>query len=428
MSVSIKNICEFIWWLEDEYQLLTLDADGVKFWQVARMKVYYSIAEELGVLARPHQEMAGYSKIFAFLNYIKHSFSSAFIFRNKVDALIVEHPRGLSIGDNKVVDIYTYYLANKLRERGVCCKSLEPPYLGKHIKSSSEHSIPIDGFSVAAKVLSSISNIKNTEIIEHTANKIEKELLAKFGIKLNLFPLLHSETKAYVGKYKVAKWMLAKLKPSTLYIVVSYGYFHFVKAAKDLGINVIELQHGTYSKYHLGYSYPCGLKDTSYIPDYLHVWNDYWKKVNVLPIASENVLVTGFLHGKEQFDKYKFLGKNKQITVLSQGVIGKQLAAKLDFIVNTYPDYVIYFKLHPGEYGRWHEYPLLKQMSLSGKVVVVEKTDLYKLLAESEYQVGVFSTALFEGIELGCKTILFDLPGIEYMDELISSGEVHAIY
>jgi hypothetical protein len=428
MSVSVKEICEIIWSLEDKYQLLTLEADGVKFWQIARMRMYYLIAEKAGVLAKPHRVMNGPGKFFASLNYIKNAFSTFKIFKSKVDVLMVEHPRGVDIGDGKIVDIYTYYLANNLRKNGIRCKSIEPPYLGRHIKSSSPYSVAVDGLSVVAKLLSVFYKIKNKKEIKEISAIIEQEIYNKFDFQIHIYSILLFETKAHRSKYKVAKWFLRKLNPKELYVVVSYGYFHFVKAAKELGIKVIELQHGTYSKYHLGYSYPHGVTDLTYIPDYLYVWNDYWKQINVLPVVNENVVVTGFLYGEEKFKKYKNLRKKKQIVVLSQGVIGKQLSSKLDFIIKKHPEHAIYYKLHPGEYGRWMDYPLLNHMVLAKKVHVVENTDLYKLLAESEFQIGVFSTALFEGMELGCKTILVDLPGIEYMEELIRSGQVFDVY
>ena len=52
-------------------------------------------------------------------------------------------------------------------------------------------------------------------------------------------------------------------------------------------------------------------------------------------------------------------------------------------------------------------------------VSIVTNVDLYEYLAKSEYQAGVFSTALYEGVEFNCKTILLKLPGIEYMDQFI---------
>ena len=45
--------------------------------------------------------------------------------------------------------------------------------------------------------------------------------------------------------------------------------------------------------------------------------------------------------------------------------------------------------------------------------------DLYEFLSRVEYQVGVFSTTLYEGVEFNCKTILLYLPGIKYMDKFI---------
>jgi len=44
---------------------------------------------------------------------------------------------------------------------------------------------------------------------------------------------------------------------------------------------------------------------------------------------------------------------------------------------------------------------------------------LYKLFAESRIQVGVNSTAIYEGLSFGLQTILLDLPGVEYMDYLV---------
>jgi hypothetical protein len=36
--------------------------------------------------------------------------------------------------------------------------------------------------------------------------------------------------------------------------------------------------------------------------------------------------------------------------------------------------------------------------------------------------VGVFSTAIYEGIALGCRTCVVDLPGVEYMTRLVDAG------
>ncbi len=62
------------------------------------------------------------------------------------------------------------------------------------------------------------------------------------------------------------------------------GRGELIKAANDLNIEIIELQHGTYSKYHLGYSFPNNNNNNkhTYFPTKFYVWNKYWKDLNKL--------------------------------------------------------------------------------------------------------------------------------------------------
>ena len=39
----------------------------------------------------------------------------------------------------------------------------------------------------------------------------------------------------------------------------------------------------------------------------------------------------------------------------------------------------------------------------------------------SKIQIGVFSTAIYEGLGLSCNTFLYNLNGVEYMQALIDS-------
>ena len=82
----------------------------------------------------------------------------------------------------------------------------------------------------------------------------------------------------------------------------------------------------------------------------------------------------------------------------------------------------VVYKLHPGEVSRWREeYP---QLASTGEINVVGEDGpaLYHLLSESRAQVGVYTTVLYEGLCFDLDTYLVDLPGIEYMDELLERG------
>ena len=52
---------------------------------------------------------------------------------------------------------------------------------------------------------------------------------------------------------------------------------------------------------------------------------------------------------------------------------------------------------------------------------------LYELMAKSNYQIGAFSTAIYEGLMFNCKTFIVDVPGTEYLNDLIEKGYVFKI-
>lgn len=425
---TVQQLCDFIWSLEEEFSLLDMEIDGVKLWLISRVNIYYMLAEKSGLLSKPHNKISTNRKLFEGLNNLPNAFKSFLSIETGLDAVIIEHPRGVLLDDGRVVDIYTNHLRDDFEKHGLAYQTIEPAYMGRHIKTKHSKTLYIDGLSLLSKIISCGTRTKQKSNLKHVTDELSTKTKDCTGININYHKIFERELKKFNSRYITARWFFLKSKPRKLYLTVGYGYFHFVKAAKDLGIEVIELQHGTFSKYHLGYSYPISKPDTAYLPDQFYVWSDFWKNCNVLPIPEDRIKVYSFRHGMEKLQKYGKVEKKKQITIISQGVIGKDLAKKVPQILKEYPGYKVNFKLHPGEFGRWKEYPRLNELVKLQKVTVLEDVDLYKLLAESEYQAGVFSTAIFEGIDLGCKTILFSLPGIEYMDELIDAGKVDVIY
>jgi len=66
-------------------------------------------------------------------------------------------------------------------------------------------------------------------------------------------------------------------------------------------------------------------------------------------------------------------------------------------------------------------YPWLINANI--KILDDSKTSLYNLFSESEIQVGVASTAVYEGLAFGLKTYILDVPGSEYFQPLIDAGQ-----
>ena len=209
-----------------------------------------------------------------------------------------------------------------------------------------------------------------------------------------------------------------------LYVVVSYGRASSIDAARSLGIEVVELQHGIISPHHPGYGVSSKGLELTYFPDKFYAWSDFWKSVYDELCLPVEVVNHGFPFLYDGIDKYLNMPKDpNKIVVISQGTIGKDLASFIFQNQFALKNYQIKYKLHPGEYAVWKEYSDLLKLNELKNVEVIKACDLYALLSDSKYVIGVYSTAIYEAIELGVKPILVNLSGIEYMEDLLTSGK-----
>ena len=424
---DVKELCEFIWYLEKKYDLLDLEIQGVKSWQAYRIEIYYQIGQLSGVFEKELKR--GMSKIEKFKSLRDLIFNSIFKnpFKNlkKVDYLIFSHPRS-KVVDNKPIDIYTQYFIYEINNKHEFIE-FEEHFNGKHIREYKSYKRYLDYINLLRNVKSKFLNIKVSNKQKNIINLIEKEIYEIIGKKYDLYSVLINRTKKFIVTYNIYKNILSKIHPKEVYVVVSYGKSELIKVCKDLGIKTIEFQHGTFSKYHLGYSFPNN-KNLDYFPDEFWVWNEYWKNLIEFPIKKENIRIYPFKYLENEKQKYKGIQKNKnQLVILGQGGLTDRMAKKILDNIDKFKDFNIVFKLHPNEYNIYKNYFYLMKLKNELKINIVDNIDLYKLLSESEYQAGVFSTALYEGVEFGCKTMLFDLPGIEYMDKFIEIYNVDVI-
>jgi hypothetical protein len=215
--------------------------------------------------------------------------------------------------------------------------------------------------------------------------------------------------------------LLNRVDPELAVVVVSYERETFIEACKEQDIPVVELQHGVIYPNHLGYAYPDSRTKETF-PDYLLTFGEFWTDVVEFPIPDDHVLPVGYPYLEQFVDKYDHIKTKNQLLFISQGAIGEQLS-KFAVAVNQHPDinHDIVYKLHPGEYDRWEtEYPWLADVDF--KVIDQSEPELYLLFAESQGQVGVYSTAVYEGLQFGLETYLYECPGEEILQPLIDNG------
>ncbi|MEV0291638.1 hypothetical protein AB0H36_46560 [Kribbella sp. NPDC050820] len=230
------------------------------------------------------------------------------------------------------------------------------------------------------------------------------------GFRVPVGALLAREAPKHERLRALYRALLRRHRIQTVYVVVAYFHQHIVGAARDLGIRVVELQHGAISPFHLGYSYP-GRPVVADQPDELWCFGSYWTDIADLP-AGMRTSVIGASYLPETTAKEPTLA-----VFLSQGTIGAELLHVAESVAKEHPSLNVVFRPHPSERAADYTIPDGVRLSTEGSTL--------ELLAAATYQVGVSTTALFEGMALGCRTAVANLPGHEYLERPISSG--HAL-
>ena len=420
MKRTVENLCEFIWELEDKYNLLDYEIDDVKVWQYLRMEIYYLLAKDLGILEQRHVSQQSASVVLRnSLTLVKNLFvGNPFLMLNKQkDVLVFTHNRSKKIKD-KFEDIYTKSLVSDLRSLKKSYLCFEKPYQGQHVRKKNSDIRYLDFILSASVCYGMIYQIKNKSALE-VMRKVELEIESYTARSIDLIKLL----KKNVGRYKLGYMLYSKLfkrvNPKVIYSVASYSYLgDMIAAAKNLGIQTIELQHGVVSKYHIGYSFP-KKQSLLYYSDVFYSWGEFWNKSVVN--AFDEVEVKGFPYFRNNSIYYQGIKKENKILVLSQAALGENIMSEMLKLINLCSDFQISYKLHPAEYSSYKKYSAYSKLSEYDNITFFKDSNLYQLMSVSKIQVGVFSTALYEGLGFSCRTYLFNLNGIEYMKDLLDS-------
>ncbi|TCO16529.1 hypothetical protein EV652_12022 [Kribbella steppae] len=310
-------------------------------------------------------------------------------FLGSYDALVVPHPRKPG-----GVEIYTDELRTILGDRAL-------------ILDSGINGTPLPGSRNLDFFTSAAGAVHRRQVGDRGISTALRELT---GVSVPVGSLLAREVAKHQRLRALYRRLLRKHRIETVYVVVAYFHQHIVGAARDLGIRVVELQHGAISQFHLGYSYP-GRPAVADQPDELWCFGSYWTDVADLPAGmTTSVIGTSHLPRAAQKDP-------RLAVFLSQGTIGAELLHVAESVAKVDPSLDVVFRLHPSERASDYTIPAGVRLSTDGSTL--------DLLASATYQVGVSTTALFEGMALGCRTAVANLPGHEYLARPITRG--HAL-
>ncbi|MCD4772338.1 MAG: hypothetical protein K8R41_03015 [Bacteroidales bacterium] len=423
MSFNLKDICQKIFNLEEKYDLLNYQIDHVYIWQYIRFKIFNAISIQTKCYSIAHSKKVKANDILkAFPALFYHSLMHNPLTGNyHKDFLLFIDGKKILINNEKHAIYSSFFLKDIDKNK---YDIIEEPYFWKHYEKTKSNQKNLDYIYFRSYFLNVFTKINLSEDNLNFIEKIENEINSYFSIKIDLKHFIVSGLKLFKNDYNYYKKILKKRKPKFVLLVFSYEKRKaLIAACKDLNILSFEIQHGTVSKFHLGYHFPIVTKPLKYFPDYFISFGEFWRKNANFPIEDKNILIGGFPYFSIQKEMFSNTQKiEKQILFISQGTIGERLSELAFNVAKKLPDFNIIYKLHPGEYNRWkneYSYLLEFQNLENAQVIDNNKTNLYRLFSEASYLVGVYSTAIFEGMSFGTKVFIVDLPGNEYMNKII---------
>ncbi|WP_238161097.1 hypothetical protein, partial [Kribbella antibiotica] len=350
------------------------------------MRVFHELTRRSGIHGVPHPVRRSVGDKLGLVGRHVTGLATRNPFFGEFSSLVVPHPR-----KPDGVEIYT----DELRAL------LGPSAL---ILDSGINGVPLAG-SRNLDFFTSAAGAVHSRSVDDRG--VGAALSALTGVSVPVGALLAREVPKHLRLRALYRRLLKRHGIKTVYVVVAYFHQHIVGAARDLGIRVVELQHGAISPFHLGYSYP-GRPVVADQPDELWTFGSYWSTVADLP-AGMVARVVGVPYLPAPGPKDPSLA-----VFLSQGTTGGDLLHVASSVAKANPSLKVLFRLHPSEHATDYSPSSGVELSTSGNTL--------DLLARATYQVGVSTTALFEGMALGCRTAVADLPGHEYLAGPIAAG------
>jgi len=284
---------------------------------------------------------------------------------------------------------------------------------GKSLFIESINSTPIPlkdiytQFIVSDRVINELVYRLSKRVFLYKKIKLDKREDLRFLKKFHIY--LDYTQEIYI--YEIYKFVYRQLfkiyRPKIIFINCSYCSSFIVKAAHELDILVVEIQHGTAD--HSGYKSILPL-DECYFPDIFLSFGEEERYIDnfllkkIVPVGSFYLeyIAKEFNHDqtlKQIADKYEITFSVTMMNILVPKVINF-----IKSIAETEQNYL--FILIPKSDKDSHIY---EQNNLSSNIITYKRLDCYNILMHSDIHVTVASTCALEAPSLGIVNILLDI-------------------
>ena len=235
-------------------------------------------------------------------------------------------------------------------------------------------------------------------------------ILENTGLKINYQAIL----KNHLAQYRLMKLLLRIKTPKLVCFVYAASSMGFIKALKEFGVPVLEIQHGIINAEHYAYNYP---KDFGkYLtPDYLLTYSKKELEIfggNNFFIDSSSVFSVGYYY----IDAISRLLPKNDFGVELHKKYRKIVAFSLQDPFEEYTfdflrevallDASICYLLIPR-----NVYKSYDAVELEENLVISKDLNVYECLQLADFHATINSTCAIEALYFGVPNILFDFKG-----------------
>jgi hypothetical protein len=420
---------------EEREQLFERSVLGVAYWQLIRHDVFRETMAALGHSAPAHlrlEQLPLTTWLGPQLKQLRSTlWRSQLLTLSRADLLVATHPRWLPYQGRYICPYSQPLLWGTSRSRLLLTGHFQGRYFSPDAGEPTRY---VDASLALAHAQFRLREFLGRGLRERDERELT-ELTGKLAAQLGAAPepaalrrRARTAVLAQLGLSPILERMLDQVQPRLVLNVVGYRLVHQLLTlhARGRGIPVAELQHGTIGAGHVAYNFSPGRRPPTF-PDYLLTFGDVFRTITPgLPLPAANVRAIGYgwlaLQQGAHPQHTRGAGPRK-VLFISQRDIGAALAELAVAVKARLPAGAldIVYRLHPSEGHGWRErYPSLASSDI--RVEEASARALYAAQAEADVQVGVYSTALMEGIAFGLDTVLVSLPGHEQLAFLVEQN------
>jgi len=215
------------------------------------------------------------------------------------------------------------------------------------------------------------------------------------GVLISRFvPRVTRQRVVFLVQVGLCKWAFRILRPRKVVLLVWYGKEWAVAAARELGIETIDIQHGVIHEQHPGYAVQ--LMEplwASNMPDFCWVYGSHWKGLLLKSgWSEERVRVCGYYI--DHVPKYPDVPFKPYLLYISAPGFQEHIKQHIRSILPVLKARGLKAVIAPHQHVDEDTHPY--KDILAEEVLMISDFDAYDLVARCEVCIGVTSTLLYE--------------------------------